>query len=90
MKSMIPADAIEQKILFIRGYKVMLDRDLALLYRVGTRDLNKAVFRNPERFPGDFMFQLQKDEFKNLMFQIGTSSWGGTRKCPMLLQSMEY
>ena len=82
MKSIIPVDILEQKIMFIRGHKVMLDRDLAVLYGVGTRDLNKAVSRNPERFPKDFMFQLNKKDFENLMFQFGTSSWGGTRKMP--------
>jgi len=60
----------------------MLDKDLAVLYRVLTRNLNKAVSRNLKRFPPDFMFQLNKKEYKNLMFQIGTSSWGGTRKMP--------
>ena len=82
MKSLIPTDMLEQKILFIRGHKVMLDRDLAALYGVGTRDLNKAVSRNAERFPEDFMFQLNRKDFGNLMFQFGTSSWGGTRKMP--------
>lgn len=47
-----------------------------------TRDLNKAVTRNLERFPADFMFQVSKSEVANLMFQSGTSSWGGTRKPP--------
>ncbi len=65
-------------IYFVRGHKIMLDKDLADLYNVGTRDLNKAVKRNAKRFPIDFMFQLSKKEFENLMFQIGTSSWGGT------------
>ena len=60
----------------------MLDKDLAELYNVATRDLNKAVKRNLKRFPDDFMFQLNDDEFKNLMFQNGTSSWGGSRKSP--------
>jgi len=61
----------------------MVDRDLAELYEVQTRNLNKAVGRNLKRFPDeDFMFQLTDDEFKNLMFQNGTSSWGGTRKAP--------
>jgi hypothetical protein len=73
---------IVEKIYIIRGMKVMLDRDLADMYAVQTRDLNKAVKRNMTRFPEDFMFQLTKDEAKNLMFQIGTSSWGGTRKLP--------
>lgn len=66
----------------VRGKQVMLDKDLAELYGVQTRDLNKAVKRNIERFPDDFMFQLTKEEMSNLMFQIGTSSWGGTRKLP--------
>jgi hypothetical protein len=60
----------------------MLDKDLAALYRVGTRDLNKAVKRNLKRFPEDFMFQLKQTETGNLMFQNGTSSWGGRRKLP--------
>jgi len=82
MKNLIPLDVIEPKILFMRGHKVMLDKDLAALYAVGTRDLNKAVSRNLARFPVDFMFQLNTKEFKNLMSQFGTSSWGGTRKLP--------
>ena len=70
------------KIYLIRGKKVMFDKDLAALYGVETRYLNKAVSRNLDRFPSDFMFQLNEKEFKNLMFQFGTSSWGGTRKKP--------
>ena len=77
MNEIIPQDIIEQKIFLIRGQKVMLDRDLAVLYEVETKILNKAVRRNIDRFPSDFMFQLSKDEFNNLKFQIGTSSWGG-------------
>ena len=66
--------------------KMMIDRDLTELYEVQTRNLNKAVGRNLKRFPDeDFMFQLTDDEFKNLMFQNGTSSWGGTRKSPYVL-----
>lgn len=75
-------EKVQRHILLIRGEKVMLDRDLAKLYGVGTRDLNKAVSRNLERFPSDFMFQLDKSEFENLKFHYGTSSWGGTRKRP--------
>ena len=60
----------------------MLDRDLAELYDVTTGNLNKAVKRNLKRFPDDFMFQLTEEEFKNLIFHNGTSSWGGTRKMP--------
>ncbi|MBM4041533.1 MAG: ORF6N domain-containing protein [Planctomycetes bacterium] len=79
---MVPSERIEMAILLIRGEKVLLDRDLARLYAVSTRDLNKAVSRNLDRFPPDFMFQLTSEEFTNLMFQIGTSSWGGRRKLP--------
>ena len=84
MNEAIPQEIIEQKIFLIRGQKVMLDRDLALLYDVETKILNKAVRRNIERFPSDFMFQLTRDEFDNLKFQFGTSSWGGTRKLPLV------
>lgn len=75
---------IQQKIYEIRGVKVMLDRDLAQLYEVTTGNLNKAVMRNIKRFPDDFMFQLTKEEWENLKFQIGISSagWGGVRKLP--------
>ena len=80
--SLLPQESIEGKIFTIRGKRVMLDRDLAGLYGVATGNLNKAVSRNIERFPEDFMFQLTKEEFKNLIFHFGTSSWGGTRKLP--------
>lgn len=72
---------INNKIFEIRGVKVMLDSDLAELYEVETRYLNKVVTRNIKRFPTDFMFTLTKEEF-NLMFQNGTSSHGGRRKLP--------
>ena len=78
----ISAEYITDVILFIRGHKVMLDKELAGLYGVTTTNLNKAVRRNLDRFPADFMFQLTKEELGNLMFQNGTSSWGGTRKLP--------
>lgn len=67
-------EIIKEKIYIIRGKKVMIDRDLAVLYEVYTRNLNKAVRRNLERFPEDFMFQLNNEEMKNWMFQIGTSN----------------
>ena len=79
-------ESIRNKIYEIRGQRVMLDRDLAELYGVTTGNLNKAVKRNIRRFPPDFMFQLTKEEFyelnRNLIFQNGISSWGGTRKLP--------
>ena len=73
---------IVSKIYFIRDKKVMLDKDLAELYDVTTGNLNKAVKRNLKRFPEDFVFQLTEAEFAALIFQTGTSSWGGTRKMP--------
>jgi hypothetical protein len=82
MKALIPQELIEKRIFMIRGHRVMLDRDLAELYGVKTGNLNKAVDRNIDRFPIDFMFRLTSVEFKNLIFQFGTSSWGGTRKMP--------
>lgn len=82
MSNVIPIERIERTILLVRGHKVILDRDLAALYDVATRGLNKAVSRNLEWFPDDFMMQLTKSEFSNLKSQFGTSSWGGTRKLP--------
>jgi hypothetical protein len=73
---------IQSKIFTLRGERVMLDFDLALLYEVETRVLNQTVKRNPRRFPEDFMFQLTWEELKNLKSQFVTSSWGGTRKRP--------
>ena len=70
MKNLVPAERIESKIYLIRGKKVMLDRDLAELYKVKTFVLNQAVKRNIERFPEDFMFQLTKEELKFLRSQF--------------------
>jgi hypothetical protein len=80
----VPLEIIERKIYLIRGMKVMLDSDLAELYAVETKFFNRAVRRNKDRFPADFMFQLTEREFKNLRFQIGTSSsgYGGRRYLP--------
>jgi hypothetical protein len=73
MDSIISVEQIERKIYFIRGYKVMLDRELAGLYGVETRVLNQAVRRNIKRFPGDFMFSLSREEIKRIS-QFVTSS----------------
>jgi hypothetical protein len=81
-KGRIVVNIVAEKILMVRGRKAMLDRDLAELYGVKTRDLNKAVDRNRDRFPDDFMYQLTREEAVILKFQFGTSSWGGTRKLP--------
>ncbi|MEA3280623.1 MAG: ORF6N domain-containing protein [Thermodesulfobacteriota bacterium] len=80
----ISIERIEQAILLIRGQKVLLDADLAQLYGVETKILNKAVKRNLDRFPEDFMFQLTAEEAENLRFQIGTSKKqrGGRRYLP--------
>jgi len=78
----IPDERIMSKIYFIRGQKVLLDQDLAMLYGVETRRLNEQVKRNMKRFPDDFMFQLSEEELEILMSQIATSSWGGRRKMP--------
>ena len=78
----VPQDVITQKIFLLRGQKIMLDKDLAALYDVETRQLTRQVRRNKDRFPRDFMFQLSRKELKNLKCHFGTSSWGGTRKMP--------
>jgi hypothetical protein len=76
----------EQKILnriyVIRNQKIMLDKDLAEMYRVETKRLNEQVKRNINRFPKDFMFTLSQKEYENLKSQNATSSWGGRRKLP--------
>ncbi len=78
---LIRQDRIEQMIRLIRGEKVILDSDVAVLYGVETGALNRAVRRNIDRFPGDFMFQLSKEEFDYLKCQFGMSSqWGGRRR----------
>ena len=78
----LKTDEIRSRIYEVRGQKIMLDRDLAMLYSVETKYLNRQVKRNAERFPSDFMFQLSKDEFNEILkCQNVTSSdlsnWGG-------------
>ncbi len=80
--SLLPDEIVISKIYFIRGQKVMLDEDLAELYQVETKRLNEQVKRNADRFPKDFMFQLNRKEFENLKSQFATSNWGGRRKLP--------
>jgi phage regulator Rha-like protein len=82
--TLIPVERIAQQIYLIRGQKVMLDSDLAALYQVLTKNLNKAVGRNRTRFPEDFMFQLTAEEAESLRFQFGTSKEGrgGRRYLP--------
>ena len=79
----IPVERVAQSIRWIRNQKVLLDSDLAALYGVQTKNLNKAVKRNAERFPADFMFQLTTEALRSLRFQFGTSkARGGPRYCP--------
>jgi hypothetical protein len=72
-------EVIVQKILLIRGQKVILDADLAILYEVSTSRLNEQVRRNPGRFPSDFMFQLTKEEYEALRSQFATLEKGRGR-----------
>jgi hypothetical protein len=74
--TLIPLERIEKAIYFIRGEKVMLDSDLAGLYGVETKGINRAAKRNLKRFPSDFMFQLTAEESAALRYQIGTSKEG--------------
>ncbi len=84
----VPDEIVMNKIYVIRGYKVMLDSDLAELYGVETRVLNQAVNRNIDRFPSDFMFQLTSEEWEILISQNVTSSWGGRRKLPFVFSEL--
>ena len=85
MKTLIPLEVIERRILLIRGQKVMLSIHLAELYQVEPRVLVQAVKRNIARFPQNFIFQLTEEEYSNLKSQIVISSWGGLRRAgPML------
>jgi len=72
-EALIPAERIRQAILFLRGQKVMLDRDLAALYGVETRALNQAVKRNADRFPADFMFELTREEIMRISQSVTSS-----------------
>ena len=78
----VPDELIEQKIYLIRGHKVMLDADLAGLYRVTTGNLNLAVRRNQRRFPEDFMFQLSREEAQSLLLQNARAKGRGGRRTP--------
>ena len=78
--SVIPVERIARRIYLIRNEKVMVDSDLADLYGVETKNLNKTVKRNLRRFPADFMFQVTAEEFEALRFQIGTSNGRGGRR----------
>ncbi len=82
MTNIVLQEVIEQKIYLIRDHKVMIDYDLAHLYGVETKQLKRAVKRNIERFPDDFMFILSSDEYRSLRCQIGTLNRGAHAKYP--------
>jgi hypothetical protein len=82
MSSTAALERITQAILVVRGHRVILDADLAVLYGVTVKRLLEAVRRNHDRFPVDFMFQLDKQEVANLRSQFATSRWGGRRYTP--------
>jgi hypothetical protein len=82
MREIVPIEEIQQRIFIIRGHRVMIDADIAVLYGVTTKRLNEQVKRNLKRFPSDFMFQLNEKEFENLRSHFATSSWGGRRYLP--------
>jgi hypothetical protein len=84
--SALPVESIAQSIVVARGQKVLLDESLAALYGVETRRLNEQVRRNLNRFPADFMFELNCDEYAALMSQFATSKpgRGGRRKLPLV------
>ena len=82
--SIVPEVNIMSKIYLIRGHKVILDLDLAMLYGVLTKQLKRAVRRNIKRFPEDFMFMITTEGFRNLRSQPGASRWGGVRYQPMV------
>jgi len=83
MVDIVPIEQIVSKIYWLRGVKVLLDRDLATLYDVETRILKRNVRRHIKRFPDDFMFELSYQEFAGLRSQFGISNRGGTRYRPM-------
>ncbi len=81
-KELLSTDSICNRVYTIRGQQVMLDYDLAEIYGYEVKRLNEQVKRNINRFPNDFMFQLEEAEFDILKSQFATSSWGGKRKLP--------
>ena len=85
MKQHLEPEGIGRRIFLIRGHRVMIDRDLAALYQVPTKQLNRAVKRHELRFPLDFMFRMSRAEFEDWRCQIGTSNPSlkmGLRRCP--------
>ena len=82
MQNLINFDDVNTRIITIRNQNVILDSDVAVLYGVQTRDINKSVSNNLDKFPDGYVIELDKKEFADLKWKISTSSWGGTRKLP--------
>ena len=80
--AIVDEQSLRNKIYFILGQQVMLDFDLAEIYGYSTTRFNEQITRNIDKFDSDFMFELTRAEFQNLMSQNAISSWGGRRKLP--------
>ena len=89
-QDLIVQERITKSIYIIRNHKVMMDSELADMYGVETKRLNEQVKRNMERFPADFMFQLNQEEWENLKSQIATSSLGGRRTPPLFVKMRQW
>jgi len=82
MNHPVKFEHIENKVIDLRNQKVILDSDVAVLYGVETRDVNKAVKNNPAKFPKGYIFELTKDELENLLWKISTTNFSKTRVLP--------
>ena len=80
--NIVKIDEVEEKVLEIRSSNVILDSDLADLYGVATRDINKAVKNNPDKFPDGYLFKLTKSELEDLRWKISTTKFAKTRALP--------
>jgi len=82
MSKLINYEEVEKRVLTIQGQQVLLDRDVAELYKVETREINQAVKNNLDKFPDGYIISLSTDEWNNLKSNFLISSWGGSRKMP--------
>jgi len=82
MSEIIKYEDVEKRVLTVRSQQVLVDRDVADLYGVETREINQAVKNNPDKFPEGYIIFLSSDEWVNLKSKFLTSSWGGSRKIP--------
>lgn len=85
--ALLPVERTKQSIMILRRQRILLDRDLAMIYGVSTGRLNEAVKRNAARFPEDFMFQLTAEELENLRSQNAIPSWGAVASWNAFLTS---